>query len=252
MSGWRGPRNCASLMAAGGWRGPSAWGAAGLRGRGGAIRRRRRRSSSWWVTNARRPAAGVCSAAWSRAQAGASWTLEPRGRGTRRLSALGGSLWTSPPVSVGTGSRMSDTDQTRLWVSPAPGGGAGRVGADEGALLDQLKLVADTSRFHTFIQLASTPVKKMGHFAAVNNHPASLTTIGSPSSFARFWSSENKNAAVYCFTFVVVNDKRLLHRKETFFSVDIPSEKKSPPLHMFMVPIMVSRNVSRTILHLKT
>lgn len=67
---------------------------------GDAIRRRRRRPSSWRVTNARRPAAGVCSAAWSRAPAGAGWTPMPRGRGTRRLSALDGSLWTSPPVSV--------------------------------------------------------------------------------------------------------------------------------------------------------
>lgn len=129
MSGWRGPRNCASLMAAGGRRGPSAWGAAGLRG-GGAIRRRRRRPSSWWVTNARRPAAGVCSAAWSRARAGASWTLEPRGRGTRRLSALGGSLWTSPPVSVrGRGAEwVTRTRHVSEWARPL---GWGRVGGEQ-------------------------------------------------------------------------------------------------------------------------
>lgn len=64
------------------------------------IRRRSWWSSSWWVTNARRSAAGVCSGAWSRVLAGASWTPMPPGQGTRRLSALCGSLWIFPPVSA--------------------------------------------------------------------------------------------------------------------------------------------------------
>lgn len=72
--------------------------------RRGWMGRRIRRSSwwtsSWWVTNARRPAADVCSGAWSRVLAGASWTPTQPGQGTRRQWALCGWLGTFLPVSV--------------------------------------------------------------------------------------------------------------------------------------------------------